>query len=128
MEQERLYSLYYMDYFSRMRGETERTYQNIFVINNNSSILILIDDVEAIQEEMDFQVPKYLLCNKKRFPYWFGNKDTRLNNFRRILGKIQNQYNLSKLDNPMDCQNLFTKKYLFVNESVYQIVPSCHLN
>ena len=77
---------------------------------------------------MDFQVPKYLLCNKKRFPYWFGNKDARLNNFRRILMKIKNQYNLSQLDNTMDCQNLFSKKYLFVNESVYQIVPSFHLN
>ena len=87
----------------------------------------ILDDVEAINEEMDFQVPKYLLCNKKRFPYWFGEKDERIKTFQRILKKVHIEYDLSQLKNKEKCQNLFTKKYLFVNESVYQIVPSCEL-
>ena len=90
-------------------------YQNSFVL----------DDLDTVNSEMNFQIPKSLSCNRNRFPYWFGEKDARNKQFHKMFQNIQKDYNLSHLEGKGNCQDIFSKKYLYINESVYQIEPSC---
>ena len=76
---------------------------------------------------MNFQIPQYLSCNKRRFPYWFGELDQRNQQFHQMIRTFQLQVNLNSLKKEKNCDALFPNKYLFVDDDPfrYLIVSSC---
>ena len=88
-------------------------------------LFIFLDDLDSITLEMNFRIPQYLLCNKKRFPYWFGELDQRNQQFHQMIRSFQLHVNLKNLTLQKNCDALFPNKKLYVNDNQYRTVRSC---
>lgn len=105
IEQKRVYDLFYRKYFDNLR-----------------------DPIEELPH-ISPKVPEYLLCNKERFPYWFGREDQRNAIFHSIIRKFVtiNEITLSPDKN---CKYLLKLTYVSIedNASIYGKLPICNMN
>ena len=88
-------------------------------------LFIFSDDLEDITLEMNFQIPQYLSCNKKRFPYWFGELDQRNQAFYQMIRSFKLHVNMKSLKIKKNCDALFPNINLYVNDNQYDIGSSC---
>ena len=78
------------------------------------------DDIESV-DDITPEVPRYLDCNRQRFPYWFGQNDPRnekivqaLRDFGADNGHVEEK-----------CEYLFKTKLEFSNTTGVEYVNIC---
>ena len=104
LEQHRVYDLFYRKYFDNLRDS--------------------VDDLPQIRPN----IPQYLICNKERFPYWFGQEDPRNAIFHNMIKEFLRENEL-KLMPEKDCKYLLKLKYVPIedNPNIYGKMPICQM-
>ena len=73
-------------------------------------------------EDISPEVPRYLACNRQRFPYWFRQNDPRN---VKIVQKMR-EYRADKGNVKAKCKYLFKTKLVFSNTTgVVEYVNLC---
>ena len=82
--------------------------------------LLSLDDIKAV-EDISPEVPRYLACNRERFPYWFGQNDPRNEKIVQALREFgADTENVKK-----KCEFLFKTKLEFSNTTGVEYVEIC---
>ena len=81
----------------------------------------LADDVAAAPE-VEARVPRYLACNRDRFPYWFGRPDPRNAVLSSDLRRFRSRHRFSVTNK---CPFLYNLAYVPVNGSSFGAVRTC---
>ena len=92
-----------------------RTFHFISLLHCHS-----LDDLKFV-EDISPEVPRYLACNRERFPYWFGQNDPRNEKIVQALREFgADTENVKK-----KCEFLFKTKLEFSNTTGVEYVEIC---
>ena len=82
----------------------------------------VLDDVNSV-EDISPEVPRYLACNRQRFPYWFGQNDPRN---KKILQALR-EFGANTENMQSKCEYLFKTKLEYSNTTGVEYVNICWL-